>query len=74
MKKSELKELILECKQELAEESKNNVGIDSSMLTAVIKGLTKVKEDKINLRERLTPAQFDDVNKALNKIYSLLEK
>ena len=45
MKKSELKELILECKQELAEEGKNNVGIDRSMLGLVIKGLNKVKED-----------------------------
>jgi len=70
MKKSELKDMI----KTLVEEAKANIGIDSSMLNAVLRGLTKVKEDKIDLREKLSPAQFDEFNKALNKIYTILEE
>jgi len=69
MNETELKDII----KTLVEEAKANIGIDNSMLNAVIKGLMKVKEDKLDLREKLTPAQFDEFNKALNKIYTILE-
>lgn len=71
MKKSELRKLI----RDLVEEAyKPNVGIDATMLNEVIKNLTKVKEGKIDLRETLTPAQFDEFNKALNKVYTTMMK
>ena len=68
--KKELREMV---KAVLIEEAKANIGIDSTMLNTVIKDLTKMKEGKLDLRESLTPSQFDEINKALNKIYSLLE-
>lgn len=68
--KQELKAMV----NELVEEaSKPNMGIDNSMLIAVIKDLTKIKENKIDVRASLATSQFDEFNKALNKIYSLLD-
>jgi len=60
--------------KQLVEEAKANIGIDKSMVNAVIKGLEKVKTDKLDLREELSPAQFDEFNKALNKIYTILDE
>ena len=69
--KSELKALVSEI---LIEEStKPNVGIDNTMLNSVIRDLLKVKDGKIDMREKLSPSQFDEFNKALNKLYSLIE-
>ena len=69
--KTELTQLV---KDMLIEEAaKPNVGIDNTMLNSIIKDLNKVKDGKIDLREDLSPAQFDEVNKALNKIYSLIQ-
>ena len=59
--------------RKLVEEAIANIGIDKSLLNYVLRDLNKIKDGTINLREKLTPAQFDDFNKALNKIYSLLE-
>jgi hypothetical protein len=55
------------------EATKANIGIDSTLLNTVIKDLTKVKENKVDMRESLTASQFDEFNKALNKLYSLLQ-
>jgi hypothetical protein len=55
------------------EAAKANIGIDSTMLNTVIKDLTKVKEGKVDMRQTLSPSQFDEFNKALNKIYSLID-
>ena len=68
--KRELKTMI---RQVIEEATKPNIGVDKSMLNEVIKKLTKIKEDKIDLRVELTPSQFDEFNKALNKIYTILD-
>ncbi len=71
--KTQLKELVTQILVEEAAVSKPNVGIDSTMLNSVIKDLIKVKEDKIDMRDKLSSSQFDEFNKALNKLYSLIE-
>ena len=68
--KAELKKMVNELVEEAA---KPNMGIDNSMLNAVIKDLSKIKENKIDVRTSLSTSQFDEFNKALNKIYSLLD-
>ena len=62
--------------KELVEEAndKPNVGIDKSMLNAIIKDLEKVKIGKIDLKESLSGSQFNEFNNSLVKIYNLIDK
>ena len=68
--KSELKEMVNALVEEAA---KPNVGIDKSMLAAIVKDLNKVKEGTIDLKAKLSASQFNEFNNSLVKIYNLIE-